>query len=508
MGRSLEINCPTKSKIAECRLRTERIKTDLLVSSYYGKGADKEVIDLLRWIEESRFLDATIVKMMDTLEGVRSEHHNDKKGRLKRMLFDADLLDSLIKSIGFANSNLLIINKFANYQRLVRLIFETYLLKNDMLDVDNQRIEPNADFFIEHFILAGKPSDFKSIIKKHEILDSPYYKKNEDVIPPFISRMKNLVDNLGFLNDYIGEREDDLTPNYHLKFKINDYVANSIYISTAFDIHADHLNTFYLYLLTFFKKFNFLNFKSAEALSFGINHKLGMLPTTTKKELFSLRDIGSRLLQQNLVVDLFLSDDDFTIQRTAQGAADFDQMINAPGEEQASLCINLFYQIAFLNEKTRKAFADKVVSLLEEKFKVVLAYFAVQEGMMNFTEYLPVFIKHVKVSVDKEFGKRQQYPHRYIEDLNLFLSLLFEHNIDLSRQEIKALNPGSDYYNWLFDMDQFDYSNFDPFWILRFRSDGFIAKYRSSPNLIAAIKNSLKDKYNSAVGEFFVQKIL
>ena len=76
--------------------------------------------------------------------------------------------------------------------------------------------------------------------------------------------------------------------------------------------------------------------------------------------------------------------------------------------------------------------------------------------------------------------------------------------------EIRALSSRAidkEYYDWIMNIDDYDYSNFNSYWILHYQTESHFKAYRKSKKLKKEIINSLKKKYIEGVATILINKL-
>lgn len=106
------------------------------------------------------------------------------------------------------------------------------------------------------------------------------------------------------------------------------------------------------------------------------------------------------------------------------------------------------------------------------------------------TDYLnQLIIKYSPLEPIKESHNTfHGYPN-YNGDLDLLIEALYKLEIDLSEDRFKNLNNHGIYYQWLLNLDTFDYSKFDPEWILCYIRKSYTERFSRCTPLKKALEN-------------------
>jgi len=91
-------------------------------------------------------------------------------------------------------------------------------------------------------------------------------------------------------------------------------------------------------------------------------------------------------------------------------------------------------------------------------------------------------------------------------DVNTLLDVCYHSGIDLSLGEFDEFRNINSYFNWLFDLGNFNYDDFEPLWLTEYRSDFFYRKFAKYPVIKKKVLEYLKNSSNTLL-EKIVLKI-
>jgi hypothetical protein len=63
----------------------------------------------------------------------------------------------------------------------------------------------------------------------------------------------------------------------------------------------------------------------------------------------------------------------------------------------------------------------------------------------------------------------------------------------------------SKYYDWLLNIDDFDYNEFDPEWILAYKTEVYFKRIFSSPNLLTYMASYLKKTKHPFLSQLMIE---
>jgi hypothetical protein len=95
----------------------------------------------------------------------------------------------------------------------------------------------------------------------------------------------------------------------------------------------------------------------------------------------------------------------------------------------------------------------------------------------------------------------------YYPPLNWIISFVYKFQIDTKSEELKELAQSHEYFNWLLNLETFDYSKFKLEWIAVYEHISYFQKFKTIPVLKLQIEKKLKEHYDSFLSEIYYKKI-
>ena len=131
-------------------------------------------------------------------------------------------------------------------------------------------------------------------------------------------------------------------------------------------------------------------------------------------------------------------------------------------------------------------------------------YYACLYELVDYTRILPEYL-----ALFKETFSRKESQFQYIEgevffrDLSDLLNLAFKNNVTLPTELIERMKKASDYYEWVLDMEHFDYSKFNPLWILQYPTVYYLKRIFSVHQIKNSLKVWLRENYQPQIAYFY-----
>ena len=92
------------------------------------------------------------------------------------------------------------------------------------------------------------------------------------------------------------------------------------------------------------------------------------------------------------------------------------------------------------------------------------------------------------------------------------MSVVFKYNLKIDEkiktQIDKVFHKERDYFEWLMDIDNYDYTKFNSYWILKSRTKYFTERFKKSTKLKTEIEKSLKVNYIDGVAKMYFRELI
>ncbi|WP_299518907.1 hypothetical protein, partial [uncultured Flavobacterium sp.] len=174
---------------------------------------------------------------------------------------------------------------------------------------------------------------------------------------------------------------------------------------------------------------------------------------------------------------------------------------------------NKFSDLPFLfnllTVETKTKLKDSLTSKLNDDFDSELFYLY---SILDVLDFNPDFLKQfVELTPDYTFKKtghefmsgRKERKNYHLDKV---LNLMFKFDLAFT-PEIKALSNRAidkNYYDWIMDIDGFDYSKFNSYWILYYKTESYFKAFKKSEKLKYELRKALKNKYIEGVAKILI----
>lgn len=166
----------------------------------------------------------------------------------------------------------------------------------------------------------------------------------------------------------------------------------------------------------------------------------------------------------------------------------------------------IFYSFTLLNDDIKKQFKEIIINKLNKEFDSDLFNLACIYGLIDCEKDL--FEKFIFAVPDMSKSDRSECNMELGQVINLAFKYNIEFNDELKNLTKKSHKDYFDYYCWLMDIDNFDYSKFDPYWILEYPTVYYFERFKKSKKLIAELSKSLKENYIEGVAKMYFENLV
>jgi len=172
----------------------------------------------------------------------------------------------------------------------------------------------------------------------------------------------------------------------------------------------------------------------------------------------------------------------------------------------------LLYSFTYLDDDFKIQIKNKILERLKEDFDDKLYNLAIIYDIIDFN--YEFFEKFISTIPDMSNVENSRNPFRSEENFRLTqtINLIFKYNIEIDKKLkslVKKSHPNYfEYYNWLMDIDNYDYSKFDPYWILENQTVHYFNRFKKSQKLKEELSKCLKENYIEGVAKIYIEELV
>ena len=461
-------------------------------------------LDVFRDIKEKLFYETARDEIESCFDEIQKISFNDKSGTSYSNNKYEDLEYSFLRFTIYLEHNFIIFNHYSEFKVLSKKVLESVFALYTLKNMNTDKYEKFSWNVIEMWIFNVDEDHTIYLLKKYNIS-----KIKIDERLNIIGQINELVENLIESNDYL----NDLS-GWNKPLKI-DKILNKILLITSL------LN---------------VDYSDKDKILLNVIELCKVLQDKEKIPYYQLikfienneNEITKERIKQILDLFLYVENQRYNFERAINIYAEKSTKseieefiknllkVNDLDEIQIDLediyLRQLFYSFTFLDDDFKNKFIRKIINSLNEKFDRELYSFVSIYDFIDYDEDL--FKKYVSTVPNYSNIYEDRYLFHTNENLELgsVINLIYKYNLEIT-EELKGLSNKSnkkyfDYYCWLLDIDNFDYSKFNPYWILEYRTTYYFNRFKKSQKLKEELSKSLKNNYIESVAKIYFENLV
>lgn len=456
--------------------------------------------DIFNSIKSYMFLHHSLYNIDSLLQEIRKVWLSDKRGGWTSNSRLSNLRTTFLRTHYFYEHNLVLLNHYDEFKTLCEKVLEGLLALYTLKNKNAQRYEAFEFSIIEMWIFYVKPDVAKFLLNEYNIDKISVHEKTF-----FIKKLEKLLNNL---NKSISTISDNDSSRF--LFKLERIVKNLLLILSKLELTSKQLNTFLSKVLRFSERVN----KNRLICFDGIMKIVYSNDTISKDNIKRIIDLSKeyRIGHSNLsyLVKYFIENSTKEEIRTLVFELLGIEGFNSLEVNEESFFNELWYAYTFLDEQTKNDLKNFTKESLNNKFDSKTYHLATLYNIIEFDkELFDTFLQTIP----------NQNEHLYFLAYNesnirlgQVINLAYKFNIPFDDRIQKYINycieSKRDYYRWLMNLDSFDYSKFDTYWLVGVQTKYYIEALKASNVFKEIILNLLKENYDDVLAKFYHQNLL
>lgn len=410
----------------------------------------------------------------------------------------------------FLNINHVVFDHYAEFGHLSEIYIESMLASYSIEKSMYSRLIEFDDWILQMIIFQVSPDDINKYIKRY-FVRTVKYKKTATSSNDFINMAKNLLTEDKELVNLLEKRK--LDDNFYFHDKYTNILNNVIVLSSLVIISDDEVNEVGRLLNKFFDWQIFLRVHRSLKYIIGFINRAGERITNNLLLDFFYTGVNSSDFHDEgyfTSIANVLENKNVSIIFTDKLKESIDKMFS----ETCSVCntkhdstmLIQFYRLASeLNDK--EYIKEKIIAKLNAKFDWRLYYLSAIYEILGIEENNFNSLLNYKIPV----GNRPTFFGNYSRDeqnrdfrIGAIINLCFKYNINLKEQRFEHLKGYDPYYDWLLDMENYDYSNFNPRWVSEYNTVYYFNKMKNIPFIKNEVIQYLKKNHDPLLKDNFI----
>lgn len=279
----------------------EDVDLNDLICDFQSKNVSKDIIYLLCWIKDDKYLYSKQNVISKILDGARKNYEYDQQGKTIRFSMPSLIsrLETFLGEFVKINFGYFFFNTQYNndFESIIHSIAET-IIAMYQLSTKNKQIEFVPEWLINFLFQYSKPEKLNQLIRKYKVNQIALNKNKLGLKLKFINDLKNLSNSKAALLNFFKDKELKRF-SVHFDSNLTKFVNNGIIFTHYLDLTKDEFNTALKYLLrifslketrnsssdTFKYLFNLIEVKKQDLSESNINSLVKLKNTFTNKSI-------------------------------------------------------------------------------------------------------------------------------------------------------------------------------------------------------------------------------
>lgn len=450
--------------------------------------------DLYTLIKDDNFFERAFSSIDNKLDEIKKISFNDKYGVLHSNNHYENLLISFLRLYYFLEFNLIIYNSFYEYKQLSTKVLEGICALYTIKNPNASRYKKFTSTILNMWIFDVEYDSAIHLLNKYNIKTIRVENKNE-IFSKFYSYIENLNNSVEIVLD-----ENNLI----LHEKTELIIRSLTLIISRIKFSESQINDLFGQLILVLKKLN-----ERSMIPFGALYQL--LSHHKKINNKNIQDLIFLLIEHKAEGTSTFS---YSIKHYAENSNPHEietlifKIINADNFSEESLFAennkfeSLGYAVSFLDNNTRGTIKNIITHKLKNNFEPGFFHLSAIYDLIDYDkDLLNEFIKCIPDQTKKDPAIRRFFNQNENYRLGQLINLIYKYDLPFS-DEMKSLSNFTfqkDYYDWLMDLDGFDYSKLNHYWILEYETKYYYKAFRNSKKLKSEIGKALKKEYIEGV---------
>lgn len=477
------------------------------LNNEFSRFRSEDNIKLLEWIKDDSYYSNCRDNIQNTVSKIIDQYYDQLKGGWSLNSHVWKLINDYAEIDNFINDNYIIYDKYSEFKELTTLLIEGLMASHAIHESHTSRFEYFDDWIISKLLIYGSSEEINKFFLRYKLKKIKYIKSSNRG-DSFMELIDNFFNNYRLKETFYAHCEKGNRTFWDF---YNTLFCNLLTIISICDFDDDVINDVSNKLLIYLEQETYISIYNIKYIRYYL-YRLGakIYPTTIEK-FFHLAINNSKYHDERIfetIVDVIqpkkisfdISEDTFKSIKTLA----FGKCESCKKNHESTIIIPLFQSI--YNLKFKIELVDQIKLNLQEKFDFYLFYNASLFEILSLDEVLfSKFIEEasaVRVTSSFKSAFTNDKIKRF-DKVNELLNLCFKLEIKTEEERFNRFKDLDDYYNWLFDMTNFDYQKFQPKWVIEYPTKYYYQRIAKSKKVENALKKYLRKNHDSEVQNIY-----
>lgn len=476
------------------------IKARIIVGSKsLEKMISSEEGELINWVDKESYINNEMFLIDSIVKNILKDYENDKLGIITKFGDPTLLHDNLVKLSAFIHGNNLIFSHYREYHQTILYSLEGLLASYSIKNFNEIKIKFFDDDILTLVINYLSTEDVLYLLQKFSINKIEYKKRQHLKEWNYVDKIESLKNSIDSINKFL-KKKKDIRSIAHFENKLNKQVSNLLLLTAYLNLTKSDFEKSLTYLVRILYSGDFIsedNFKQLQNL---IIYCSDRIPTELILDIRNSQNNYKRYWISRHLTDSVLVD---LLPKTKEIKKELDSIIANAKKDNGNLDFALNY-IDSYSSSQKKKLSLIIEAKLNQNFDFWHWYNAVSMDILDSNKFEKECLKSIPLT-SNEFKFPLSYLERavYNQRLNMFIEMAYKNGKRLSSKKYNCIRIENDYYKWLFSPERFDYSKFNPFWLLNYPSKYYFKKFKKVKVIKDKLIETIKKTKSTGLSEIY-----
>lgn len=387
----------------------------------------------------------------------------------------------------FLSKNYIVYDQYSDYSHVVNSLFNSLMASYSIKNGRN-KTEYLNDYYLYHFVEYGDRKEFEKYLRRYKIYEI-HYEKLDDQDYHFVNLFLNFSNNsTPELNVLLEQNDKYLIENFKERF--NKIFRNFIFFAGILNLENVEVSQITNGIFKVLSNEIVEKYNADSVYDFFIRKSTQIEKSLMLKFIFyilsnegyydsrKLINFFNELKHNKIILDFNEEEFSFLMKSILE---------KTEIRSDYHLTVTLYQIIVQEQQQAIKSILleDLRSEFDRDLFSMMVAYDLID---YNLDGYFDSFLASIDLENEhpSNRGRRMDdsLESKRYSILDDFFNIVFKFNHDLQDKRFARFKGISDYYDWLFDIDHFDYSKFNPYWVDDYSSTFYYAHMKKHEKIL------------------------
>jgi hypothetical protein len=482
-------------------LKTIDLENDALLAE------DKTNIDILKWIKETSFEETALEALTKQVHSIREDFYNGNSGFNNHTRV---LLAKYFEAESFLQLNFIIYDEFNEFTELTNVFTEGLFASHACKDTLSGKLLFFTDPILERIVWHSRHEHIKKMFYRYNLKSLKYVPSSNEngFLNMFCNYLNGHQHTVNAFAQYDSEGIDIFWNKYRR------YFHNGMAICAVLELDYDQVTQLTNSLLNFLKiEQHLLEHELTKSLRFYLFQKKDYL-TDDQLRGFIWYALTSDQTSREDLADLLTTlarerNFKLCLEPSEWEYLQNHYLINSFPTPESDGMLLICYLFEFLGDSTKKKEVSTFIRhYLKANYHYRIYYLAVMFDIIPFQKsYSARYASDMLAIINKGRNPRPFERKNYYNDgrIDSYINYCFKYQLPLGDAFRKLVIKLDIYYDWLTDMENFDYSQFQSDWLFNYFTKFKKDQYRQSNQLKSHLLKLCSKSENAALLRLFIE---